>query len=207
MIPLFIPYLNRPDLLETAVKSADLQGCEVIVLNNSGKPLNYFHNMMAPVPLSFAQTHNWMLQLLRDEPFYLWMHSDAEAVGDTVLELGKLAEKLTAEGRKWGVIWTAYDALSAINTAAAKEVGPWDTTLEWYHCDNDYYRRMKLAGYECIDSNLPVNHTPSRTINSDREIAYRQAMMQPFRESFYRAKWGGLPPNEVYQRPFNGEFD
>jgi hypothetical protein len=210
-IPLFIPYVNRPDLLERAVRSVQCRGVEVNIINNSdgpsiGIPGMEFIQRRPPVPLTFTQTQNWMLNIAEGDSdygeFYLFMHSDAEAGEGTVQKLIELAQSLTNEGRKWGVIFTNYDALSVFNTASFREVGGWDPELCWYASDCDMYYRLKLAGYELIESGLPVNHTPSQTLNSDPEIKRRVDLMFPFRVSYYRAKHGGDPGHETFLTPF-----
>jgi hypothetical protein len=173
-----------------------------IIINNSEAPLDYPCVLDPPVPLTFAQTQNWMLKMSEDDSFYLFMHSDAEAEPGTILHLIELAEKLTAEGRKWGAIFTAYDALAAFNTEAFQSVGGWDTFLEWYAADNDMYHRLRLAGYEMIASDLPVKHDPSKTLQSDPLVHLKVNLMMPCRESYYRAKWGGNPGDERFTVPF-----
>jgi len=209
-VPIFIPFVNRLDLLERAVNSVPLSdNWQVEVINNSGSELP--DNLCAgdcnpSVPLTFAQTQNWMLKLAEEwlpSPFYLFMHSDAEAVGDTVPRLYAMANAFTIQKRKWGVIFTAYDALAAFNTAAFREVGGWDTFLEWYCADNDMYRRIRLAGYDIIESCLPVKHDPSQTLKADPEIRRRVDLMYPCREAYYRAKWGGAPGREMFTNPFS----
>ena len=206
MIPLFIPYVNRPDLLEKALASVGrVNEVQTLVLNNSGEPLNILYQREPPVPLTFAQTQNWMLKMAEElnAPFYLFMHSDAEAVADTVLRLVSMAKALTVQGRRWGTVFTAYDALAAFNTDAMRAIEGWDTMLSWYLADCDCYRRLRMAGYELIDSGLPVKHTPSQTLNSDPTIKRNVNLEVPFRHSYYRAKWGGDNEHEVYERPFN----
>ena len=205
MIPLFIPYVNRRDLLDKAVRSSHGGRVETIVINNSDRPVIEHTAIAPPVPLTFAQTQNWMLKMAWEEPFYLFMHSDAEAVGDTVLRLVAMAQALTVQKRKWGVIFTAYDALAAFNTEAFQSVGGWDPFLEWYHADTDMYRRLRLAGYEMVESNLPVKHEPSSTLNADPAIKMKVNLMFPCRVAYYRAKWGGDAGSETFDVPFNGK--
>jgi len=206
-VPLFIPYLNRPDLLDKAVASVKrCKSVNVLVLNNSERKIPYLCNT-PPVPLTFSQTQNWMLRQAENihAPFYLFMHSDAEAGEGTVKKLVEMSQSLTDEGRKWGVIWTAYDALAAFNTAAFRAVGGWDQMLTWYLSEVDVYRRLRLAGYELIDSNLPVKHEPSQTLNSDPYIQMCVNLEVPFRERYYFLKWGGAAGRETYLTPFNLE--
>jgi hypothetical protein len=218
MIPLFIPYVNRPDLLDKAIRSAWHSGVEIITINNSGESIACPSAAIQdepPVPLTFAQTQNLMLRraLGNDysrgynvwikHSFYLFMHNDAQAGEGTVKKLVELAEQYTGEGRRWGVLWTAYDALAAFNTAALQAVGGWDQNLPWYFSDNDVYLRLKLAGYECIDTHLPVEHTPSQTMNSDPEIMFMNGILFPMWEHYYIRKWGGKPGKECFLTPFN----
>jgi hypothetical protein len=211
MIPLFIPYVNRFDLLEKAVRSAVAPGVEINIINNSngasiGIPGVDFIQRRPPVPLTFAQTQNWMLNIAEGDSdygsFYLFMHSDAEAGEGTVQKLIEMAQSITNEGRKWAVIFTSYDALAAFNTAAFREVGGWDTALEWYCSDQDMYLRLKLAGYELVESNLPVKHEPSQTLKADPEIRRKVDLMFPFRAYYYQQKWGGEAGHERFKTPF-----
>jgi hypothetical protein len=216
VIPLFIPYVNRPDLLDKAVRSTWHGGVETIVVDNSdGEQLADSAVIIdtPPVPLTFAQTQNYMLKRAIGEenartsvwikhPFYLFMHSDAEAVGDTVQRLVAMANAFTVQKHKWGVIFTAYDALAAFSTEAMRSIGGWDPMLTWYLADCDCYRRLRLAGYELIESGLPVKHTPSQTLNSDPTIKRTVELEVPFRQAYYRAKWGGDNEHETFDVPW-----
>lgn len=214
MIPIFIPYRNRPDLLCKAVDSVPV--CErrwqVEVINNSDGPLP--ENLCSgeinpPVPLTFAQTQNWILKLSEEEwkvPFFLWMHSDAEAEEGSIEQLIHLAEQCQYQERKWAVIFTNYDSLAACNVAAFRAVGGWDTMLPQYYSDNDTYRRLKLSGFELIESGLPVKHTPSQTINSDPFLLYANGVTFPIYGKYYSDKWGGVPGEETFKLPFDGKF-
>lgn len=173
MIPLFIPYVNRPDLLEKAL--ASVSGCnqtQSLVINNSGSELPLLYQLTPSVPLTFAQTQNWMIAMAGElnALFYLFCHSDAEAVGDTVQRLVAMANAYTIQKKKWGAIFTAYDALAAFNTEAMREIGGWDPLLPWYFADNNTYRKLRLAGYELIESNLPVKHKNRRRLSRATSI-------------------------------------
>lgn len=222
MIPLFIPHTNRPDLTAKAIRSVwGVKGVEVIVIDNSDGgelPVEAQTVYTPPVPLTFAQTHNVMLRKaigeknIRlatahvDHPLYLWSHNDMEASPGVVSDLVQFALNLNHLGRKWGTVFTNYDSLAALNTEAVRAVGGWDTMLSWYGSDCDAYRRLRLAGYPSMESNLPVKHTPSQTLNSDPFIKFKVDMEIPFRSNYYAAKWGGPPGHESFDKPFNGRF-
>jgi GT2 family glycosyltransferase len=208
---MFIPYVNRIDLLRKAIESASDVRDHLVIIDNSKDGLEGEHGWPAIirplVPLSFSQSMNAMLKLAKDKgaSICVWMHSDAEAEQGVVMELIALAHQYMAEGRKWGVLWTAYDALSAMNVEAFEDIGGWDANIAWYTSDNDAYYRLKLAGWECIDTGLKVKHTPSSTLNSDPEIRKQVDVMVPIREYYYQAKWGNSPGKEIYTVPFGGK--
>lgn len=209
---IFIPFVNRVDLMCKAINSTGSRISDVIVLDNSGNKsiAPFFPSVRwwvpAMAPLTFAQSQNWFASIAKEQgdKYYLFMHSDAEAVGDSVKQLSELAESLIEKEEKWGAIWTNYDALAAINLEALKAIGGWDVNLPQYFCDNSTYRSMKLAGYECIDSGLPVIHTASQTINSDPRLKFLNLITFPLHERYYQAKWGGSPGHETFTKPFNG---
>jgi hypothetical protein len=207
-IPVFIPYVNRIDLLKKAIDSVPRRlTTEPVVINNSGHDLDVQCTVITPpVTLTFTQTQNLMLSIAKERgvPFYFFMHSDAEAGPDTVANIYEMAMR-ECSVRKWGAIFTNYDALAAFNTAAFDAIAGWDTMLPWYCADNDVYRRLRLAGYPTLESNLPVHHEPSQTLNSDPVIRRQVDLEVPFRERYYAAKWGGQPGAETFEVPFNGQ--
>lgn len=207
MIPIFIPFVNRHDLLLKAVASANRYAKTMpITLNNSGAQFAGQSPTLTPdVPLSASQTLNWMHRLAKayDVPFYFFMHNDAEAGPETVGKLYGMAAGKCERSEKWGVIFTLYDTLAAFSTAAFDEVGPWDTNLPQYFTDNDMYRRMRLAGYELAESHLPVKHEGSQTINSDPLRKRINDITFPIYTRYYAEKWGGPPGHERFERPWN----
>jgi len=91
-----------------------------------------------------------------------------------------------AAGRKWGVVFTNYDALLAMNTAVIDDVGLWDWALIWYESDIDWYYRVKLAGYEIIDTGIHVEHDYSMTIKSDPEINFINSIVHPLATEYFK---------------------
>lgn len=208
---LFIPYVNRPDLLGRALAGVGDLSARTIIIDNSdlaeldpdGMPVKIFK---PPVPLGFSQTQNLMQRMAfsAGSEFFFFLHSDAycdKGDGEKFIEYAS-----SLQGKKWGVIFTLYDAFCCFNTTAVREVGPWDwRALPWYHADSDYYRRLKLAGYTHEHIDLNVRHTPSQTRAADTSINMIVETQIKESESYYRAKWGGPPNHEIFDAPFNGE--
>ena len=205
---MYIPYVNRPDLLDKAFNSAWDLRANLSIIDNSkdglDRPFPGIFVMRPPVPLTFSQTMNWMLADSRRHgaSICMWMHSDAEAAEGSALALLGAARVALDAGVRWGVLFTNYDAMSAINLKAVEEVGEFDTNLQWYASDCDFYYRMKLAGWDCMETGIDVKHTPSQTLNSDPEIKAKVDAMVPIREAYYISKWGGHPGRETFKTAF-----
>jgi hypothetical protein len=138
----------------------------------------------------------------------MFMHTDAEAHPGTPEKLVKAIETALSANRHWGAFFTHYDTLAAFSMEAVNAVGPWDITLPQYFADNDYYRRLRLAGYEIIDTGLGVTHHcgASATIKSDRRRAVMNSATFNLYGEYYRRKWGGTPDKETFTKPFNQDF-
>lgn len=208
----FIFHVNRTDLLQKAVASVKCYRPFLQVLDNSAEmppcELDLEPGVLVShpwVPLSASQSLNYALRRTRalGASICITMHEDAEAGEGSAGDLLKLARSLNARDRKWGVIFTNYDCLAAMNVRAADDIGLWDQNLPAYFSDNDWYRRLDLAGWEKVESMVPVLHHGSQTINSDPELKRVNSITFPLYEQYYVAKWGGGPRHETYQTPFN----
>ncbi len=207
-----IPFTSRHDLLERALESMKPLWAHAGIVGNSDRGLDALAwpvPVMRPsVPLTFSQTMN-LLQRLAAElscDVLISMHDDGQAGPGTAGRFLDAIEEALTSGRRWGVAFTAYDTLASFSMAMACEVGPWDTLLPQYFADNDYYRRINLAGYEVIETGLPVTHANggSSTIKTDSRRMFLNSVTFPLYERYYATKWGGPPGRETYRRPFNG---
>lgn len=205
----FIPFVNRPDLLHRAVLSCKDIWEDLMIIHNSDVQLTVtgMQNYRPIVPLSFSQTMNCILKMTKNtgpgRNICLFMHSDAEAAPGVCLNLLEEARRLTAEKKRWGVLWTAYDALAAFNVEAFDDIGGWDTNIPWYASDDDAYHRLRLAGWDCIDTGLEVKHEPSQTIKSDANLNFINSITFPLTLKYYEEKWGGRPGDEKFLTPFD----
>lgn len=211
-----IPYVNRPDLLRRAVESVSDLWPGACILDNSEHGEIYLQADRWPIPvhwhagisLTFSQSMNYFLHLAKrkNNKLCLMMHNDAEALPGTASALLNHAVMAAAEQRRWGLLFTHYDTLVAFNMEAVAHVGSWDTCLPQYFSDNDYYRRLRLAGWETIDTGLPVLHheDASNTLKADPQRLQSNNITFPLYAQYYAAKWGGAPGEEQYTQPFNG---
>jgi hypothetical protein len=204
----YVPVLNRLDLLQAVVAAASPLWSDFTIIDNTpqgvvAKP-DAIKVFRSPIPYLFTQSMNWMLEdaLFRDRNFCIFMHSDAVIPDGACEKLLDLAREVDGEGRRWGVIFTHYDVLCAINPKAYESIGGYDTNFSQYFSDNDYFRRMELGGWEKIDSGIEVGHVGSQTINSDPYLRHVNGVTFPLYQEYYRQKWGGSPGHEIFIHPF-----
>lgn len=211
---LFIPYVNREDLLERACSSVE-KHFDVIVIDNSPKQnlfelKPYRYSITTPsVPLNFVSTQNFMLKLAKryEVPYYAFMHNDGEAVEDTPQQLINYTERLIKSGEKFGAIYTYYDVLAVFSVEGMEAIGGWSIYFEQYYADCDTYRRLRLAGYPTLDTGLKVNHyngnDASATLKSDKRLALRNDLVSGMFHRIYQIRWGGDVGSEKYSTPFD----
>jgi hypothetical protein len=203
----YIGFVNREDLVRRAIESSAEVLPDLTVIDNSENGISFDPGCRVfrpPMPIWFVHCVNFALLDARRQgaSMCLWLHSDAWAPEGAYTKLIETVRQFTSEGRKWGVVFTSYDALVALNTAMLDDVGLFDQNLSWYHGDQDYYRRVTLAGYECIDTAIEVNHEYSMTIRSDPKIGFLNSIMHPLGSQYYVQKWGGPCGEEKHTVPF-----
>jgi predicted O-methyltransferase YrrM len=204
-----IPFVVGEDLLRRAVDSVEPLWPSAVIVDNSDAGLDAdawpIPVVRPPVPLSFSQTMNVLQQLGRERSCdaVMLLHSDAAPAADTPARLLAAIDQASVAGRPWGIAFTNYDAFAAYSAAMIANVGAWDVTLPQYFADIDYYRRVRLAGWEILETGLPVLHEASSTIRLDEERGRHNAATFPLYERYYAAKWGGGPGGETFDRPFD----
>jgi GT2 family glycosyltransferase len=217
----FVPVVNRPDLLVNVVNATTCLHDDLTIIDNS--PDGMVNNIMVPaadgklvrwlppvkvfrppVPFLFAQTMNWALEetLRRGKTLCIHMHNDAIIPDGACEKLLEYAHTVQSTRSRWGVIFTHYDVLCAYNPRVYEAIGGFDLNLPWYFSDNDYFRRVELAGWDKINSGIEVGHPASQTINSDSYLRYVNGVTFPLYREYYRAKWGGDTGQEKFFHPF-----
>lgn len=208
----YVMYVNRPELLKRAVEAFPATWPELTVIDNSGygvdtdlpDSVTIYH---PPVPLTYSQSVNWMMQdaIRRHARIVLHFHSDATTTNPAaVSELLTYARSALNLGKRHASWWTFYDILWAINPAAFFDIGGADTMFRDYFFDQDWKRRCKLRGWETIDTHIQgMSHEGSATINSDDRLKFINGVTFKWYSAMYHEKWGGPPGGEVFLTPFD----
>jgi len=209
----FIPYVNREDLLRKAIETLEFKvGKNLVLIDNSDNhdlQKEYYakYKVITPtVPLYFTQTMNLMQKIAFEKKlkFFIFMHNDAQGTKARVNALFTEVEKAFKEKKKWGIMFTFYDCLCAYNVKAVKDIGPWDVNFTQYFADNDYFRRMRLKGYETLESgNQGMSHIASTTMkNNFNRFLGGNALYGGYRHLYFM-KWGGYEGQETYTKPYD----
>jgi hypothetical protein len=205
-----ISYVGGPEYLKRALASIGDKHLEHTFVINSSEPLEMqstwdhrWSECVPIVPLSHTQTHNYLQVLASGRDCLIVVHNDAECEPDTI---DKLLELRLTLPKKWGVVFTNYDAVAMYNPKAFAAIGGWDWRLfPSYYSDNDVYRRLTLAGWTLHESGLHVKHEGSHVINKVNKWLkfYNHTLLHDQARQNYVAKWGGPPGEETYTIPFD----
>lgn len=213
-----IPVVNRPDLLELAVRSVEALWPHTFILDNSmdgwiGGSQKWPVKVVRPsVPLSVAQSMIFLHRLAREAgaEVFFFQHNDAEAPAGAAARFLEVVTGLWKREENWAAALTFYDTLAAFRVAAVDDVGPWDTAFPQpnYHIDNDWFHRARLKGYRIVQTGIPITHHngASSTLKGSEDRRRVNRLTFPMNKEYYRSKWGGLPGKEVYLEPWNGTW-
>lgn len=213
---LYMPFVHGQDLMRKALSSITAMNGNIVVIDNShdgkAKEVAYPYNKeedvefyRPPVRLNFTHTMNLMQERAKRDNLdvFFFMHNDAQCESGEDVKFLEKVKDYCDKYKKWGVLFTNYDTLCAFNMKAISEVGPWDTNFAQYFSDNDYYRRLKLAGYPSITLPIKVKHEASSTIKRNHVLGQINGKTFPIFNDMYKAKWGGPTGKEVYDKPYN----
>lgn len=208
---LHVAYVNRPDLLKDAVESVRAIGNINVWSDGVPEPdiADVIHHSLPPIPATSVINH--MIKSSWDDDVMFWMHNDAFANQGVATRFYDQVASTWQTRDDWGVFFTCYDVLCALNMEAVRKVGYWDTMFNQYTSDIDYYYRMRIANYTLLDFGPGVDHRggASTTVRSDKMFNHRTQWRERdgFDKRYYREKWGGDPSKETYQHPFGNAHD
>ncbi len=209
IVTLAIPTLNRFDLLAVCVASAyagTRPPDRVVVVDNSGgncPPIAGADIVLGRQPQSVARAWNDAARLAGDN--LILCNDDIQFAPNTIARLIKGGQEhphaaivSAIEGQRFACFWLRWGAYQII--------GPFDEQFEpAYYEDNDWHRRIQLAGWESPVAVSAVEHVNSATFQakSPEEQALHHAQFRANHDRYLR-KWGNPPGREVYTDPYNG---
>lgn len=200
-----IPTINRADLLIQALSkySECYPNTNIFVIDNGSQGLVSHDKVQVETPalnLGVAASWNRIMEnsIKHGHTHTIILNDDIELCKDEET-IKILINDLHPEAFiKFAGTWCSYILPNKIY----ESVGPFDTNFyPAYFEDNDYSRRIQLAGFEIVEreelrptlyrNSMTIARDPSLNENFDKNRHY------------YIYKWGGEPNKELYETPFN----
>lgn len=216
MITVCIPVLNSYDTLYKSIETIGqsvLDGphlIEIVVLDNGGRfDINYLRPNLTLIKNSYnigvAASWNWFaknikeIRLICNDDIFFY----PESINNLVKEYdeNRIVFPLTVENLNAFSCFILPDKITS-------EVGLFDEDISpqyGYFEDNDYHRRLQLAGYDIKGVQTKVAHRGSSTLRnlSPAEEKSHHEKFKVARNNYIK-KWGGEPGKERYTTPYNG---
>lgn len=216
-VVLAVPCLRRYDLLQKLCESAERgtrKPDSYFIVDNGGNlpgKLASGEVHLPPTALVASQTKPrgvagaWNLALRENKGAHVIIsNDDVELHASTVEALVRGAEETDAE-----FIATAFNpgamfCVFLIKHSLIERIGAFDERFyPAYFEDNDYHRRMKLAGVQELQvDGASYDHVGSATLKvlSAQEIQQHNKDFERNRK-LYIQKWGNVPGLEAYDKP------
>jgi GT2 family glycosyltransferase len=192
-----------------------------VVVDNGGKlRQESFINPRHTVPVQLLQPPSnlgvgpsWNLLarefLLTEEDLLLICGDDVTLHSDTIEKLVQVAHVSQADfvipDQSRATMPQAFSCFM-VRKSLFEKVGYFDERF-WpaYFEDNDFHRRMKIAGAVEAVAPCGYDHLNSGTLKaySKQELDQHHVRFRACRD-YYIEKWGGLPGEERFNEPFNG---
>lgn len=206
-----IPVLNRADLLRTCIEHVDVDE-EIIIVNNS-QDRQFRAELLAiesaddrvsllhqQVNLGVAGSWNLFRRLCDEE----WLTIGSN---DCFLAPGSIkAGRTLAQNTDAGLLCLCAMNFFMWSKTCVLRVGLFDDSGGFYPAyfeDNDYYRRLSLAGVSHVNvEGVGGRHVGSQTIYSNPEYRRSNGFTFEKNREYYFKKWGGVPGDEQYALPF-----
>lgn len=206
MIPVLgVPILNRPELLAEMLSSVDHPVERVVIVDNGDVVPPETSGRVIRPGANLGVAASWNLIIKSTIRANWWLLANF----DLTFEPGFLSV-IEDEIDRHQVVMAPNAACFAVRYDALERVGLFDESfVPAYYEDNDFRWRCIVAGIDVLwlPEDQGIRHLGSATINADQKTLFENHRTFPENGVYYRAKWGGMPYEEVYRTPFDGGSD
>jgi GT2 family glycosyltransferase len=208
-VALGIPTINRNDLLQEALEvyKETWYGRHVFIVDNGNQAIQTKASnqrvMVMPKNLGVAGSWNLLAKTIRNKGY-----SHVALLNDDIIwnrnadEIEEFIKNNPADFYQGLGTWCCF----VVPVATLEKIGLFDDGyLIAYHEDNDFAQRIKLAGMKIIADAFfnPDVYRNSSTIAKDPSL---NVNFERNKQRFI-SKWGGMPMQERFTIPFNGEIE
>jgi GT2 family glycosyltransferase len=203
---LAIPTLNRADLLNEALEKyfEDFPETHIVICDNGKQDIiTREENFVIYRPeenLNVSGSWNMLMDYAdKTEATHVLMLNDDVYLGRAYHEVAIIInQNLQMPFINSLMNWSSF----ILTVDAWKTIGGFDQiNFPNYFNDNDYCYRMRLMGLDRLNSSFlnPEIYRNSMTIAKDPSLNNR---FMDYRNKYVQ-KWGGLPNEEIFLKPFN----
>lgn len=202
-----IPTLNRWDLLRPALQKylVDFPGTDIFIFDNGFQAIDLEHDNL----LYIIKKENQGVAAAWNSlcaNIFLSNYTHALILNDDI-ELGKKQadiQKLVMDSPSTFLVtmkdWCAFIVPKII----FNKIGEFDTIFKCYYEDADYAYRLKLDGLRHIKTSQLTPSIYRENGTAEKEPLVHKWALQSKQK--YIEKWGGVPGQEKYTRPYNGRL-
>ena len=201
-----IPTINRADLLNDALAKyfEDFKNTEIAICDNGNQDIitreKKFMIYRPQQNLGVSGSWNMIMDYAdKISGTHVLMLNDDIYLGKTEEQIIRMIELFSHNDFYNSLMnWSAW----VLSVKAWKKVGNFDENFfPAYFEDNDYCYRMRLNEIERVNTDYlnPVIYRNSQTIEKDPSLNSRFMNNR----QYYASKWGGLPNEETFKKPFN----
>lgn len=201
-----IPTINRADLLNDALAKyfEDFENTEIAICDNGNQDIitreKKFMIYKPQANLGVSGSWNMIMDYAdKIRGTHVLMLNDDIYLGKTEKQIVRMIELFSHEDFFNSLMnWSAW----VLSVKAWKKVGNFDENFfPAYFEDNDYCYRMRLNKIQRMNTDYlnPVIYRNSQTIEKDPSLNSRFMNNR----QYYASKWGGLPNEETFKKPFN----
>ncbi len=201
-----IPTINRADLLNQALEKyfEDFQNTEIVICDNGKQEIltreKKFFRYIPHKNLGVSASWNMLMDYAQRAKYtHVLMLNDDIYLGMTEQEIQAFIKNTPNADFFCGLQnWCVF----ILPVATWNKIGNFDENFfPAYFEDNDYYYRMLLekSNMHFTPKLNPLVYRNSMTIAKEPSI--NNNFMN--NRAYYIRKWGGLPSNESYRKPFN----
>lgn len=208
MIPVIgILHYKNPQLTENMLRTIPREMAEhVVIVDNSEHGTAPKKLDGVPYPARYVTlmsnmgvAHGWntIIKSFPAAQYWAIFNSDLEFIRS---DLDRIEAKMQDHDL---VLMGGFHAF-ALHRRVVREVGFFDENYHPAYCeDNDYHKRVQLAGLKMTNIQSVHRHVGSATITLDLELRDRNNLTYPKNVEYHQAKWGGSMGHETYKTPFN----
>lgn len=201
-----VPLIEEPEVTRDALERHDVRAGQLLYIDNT--PDGAYRDFADRAIVRNGSGFNWGVSRSWNEGLDMGRDWTLILSSSVVLPQGlsaalRILEGPIDEGEQWAVFTEEAFHAFAVSRACVEKIGRFDEQFGSYYEDNDWQRRMSVAGL----GDRPKVDLKADSLRPERVArALKRGLVEvDFGElaKKYRRKWGGDPREERFTTPYN----